>query len=172
MIKGQKLLAVVVLSGLVLAACAKPSAAPTPTPTPTPTRVSTPTPTLAPSPTPTAIVRTPTPTTAPIPTPTSVSTSTATPTPTKVTPTTAPTAPTAAQDLFLANCSACHGAKRQGVSNLGPALTPASLASLSDADVKKTIGNGRPGTLMPPWKDTLSEAEIDALVKLLKYAEP
>jgi mono/diheme cytochrome c family protein len=56
--------------------------------------------------------------------------------------------------------------------SLGPALTPDSLATLSDTEIKDTISNGRVDTVMPPWKDTLSSEEIDALVQFIKYTSP
>ncbi len=168
MSKGLKILAVLLLGGVVLAACSKSAAAPTVTPTATPiatvaapaaTAISTPasTPTLAP---------TTQPTSAPAAIPTSAPTATPVAGPT-------PTATTGnAQDLYLANCQACHGPNRQGVPNLGTALTPARLSSLNDADIVKTITEGKPGTLMPVWKDILSNADIDSLVQFLKYTEP
>ena len=70
--------------------------------------------------------------------------------------------------LYETNCVACHGANRQGMTNLGPALTPQSLAELSDAETKDTILNGRSGTAMTPWKDILNSEEIDALVHFIK----
>ncbi len=88
-------------------------------------------------------------------------------------PTSTPTAPTInAGKLYEANCVACHGANRQGMPNLGPALTPQSLAELSDTKIKDTILNGRLNTAMPPWKDTLSSEEIDALVQFIKNTSP
>ncbi len=88
-------------------------------------------------------------------------------------PTTTPTTPSVdAKKLYTTSCVACHGANRQGLPNLGPALTPQSLAELSDTEVKDTILNGRPNTAMPPWKDTLSSEEIDALTQLIKHTSP
>ena len=88
-------------------------------------------------------------------------------------PTSTPTTPTInAGKLFDANCVACHGANRQGMPNLGPALTPESLAELSDTDTKDTISNGKVNTAMPPWKNKLSSEEIDALVQFIKNTSP
>ncbi len=90
-------------------------------------------------------------------------------------PESAPTSTPSAIDagaLYETNCVACHGANRQGIPNLGPALTPDSLAALSDTEIKDTISNGRPNTAMPPWKDTLSSEEIDALVQFIKNTSP
>ncbi len=88
-------------------------------------------------------------------------------------PTSAPTSPAInAGALFKTNCVACHGTNRQGMPNLGPALTPESLTVLSNTEVKDTITDGRPGTAMPPWKVTLSPEEIDALVHFVKNTSP
>ncbi len=88
-------------------------------------------------------------------------------------PTTTPTTPSVdANKLYTTSCVACHGANRQGMPNLGPALTPESLAELSDAEVKDTILNGKVNTAMPPWQDTLSSEEIEALVQFIKNTSP
>ncbi len=88
-------------------------------------------------------------------------------------PTSAPTPPAInAGALFKTNCVACHGTNRQGMPNLGPALTPESLAALSDTEIKATILDGRPATAMTPWKVTLSSEEIDALVQFIKSTSP
>ncbi|MBI2858669.1 MAG: cytochrome c [Chloroflexi bacterium] len=74
--------------------------------------------------------------------------------------------------LFAANCAVCHGQNRQGVSGLGPALTPASLAKLSEGEVKNTILKGRQNTAMAGFEGRLGPQEIDALVKLVKTTSP
>ncbi len=88
-------------------------------------------------------------------------------------PTSTPTTPAIdAGELYETNCVVCHGINRQGMPNLGPALTPESLAVLSDTEIKDTILNGRLNTAMPPWKDTISSEEIDALVQFIKNTSP
>ncbi len=77
-----------------------------------------------------------------------------------------------AGELYAGNCVVCHGEKRQGVSGLGPALIPESLAALSDIEVRDTILSGRPGTAMAGWQERLSPKEIDALLQLIKYTSP
>ena len=67
---------------------------------------------------------------------------------------------------FLHNdCGACHGMTLQG--GLGPALTPAALAGRSVDALRVVIRDGRPGTAMPPWAGLLSDADIEALVRIL-----
>ena len=97
------------------------------------------------------------------------------PTPTQPAPTPPPTPTPAAIDaakLFATNCVVCHGEKRQGVSGLGPALTPTSLTKLSDAEVKSTILKGRSNTAMAGFEGRLSLEEIDALIQLIKRTSP
>ena len=74
--------------------------------------------------------------------------------------------------LFATNCAVCHGEKHQGVSGLGPALTPTSLAKLSDTEIRDTILKGRPNTAMAGFVGRLSPEEIDALVQLIKRTLP
>lgn len=62
--------------------------------------------------------------------------------------------------LFDRNCASCHGpqGKEDGYRLLGPDpanLTSPSTTKKSDADLLKTIHDGKPN--MPPWKVHLSE---------------
>jgi mono/diheme cytochrome c family protein len=62
--------------------------------------------------------------------------------------------------LFVRNCASCHGpqGKGDGYKLLGPDpanLTSPSTTKKSDADLLKTIHDGKPN--MPPWKVHLSE---------------
>ena len=108
----------------------------------------------------------PAPESEPSPTPLPVPTPTPSPSP-------SPLAPSInAGELYAGNCGVCHGANRQGVSGLGPALTPESLTALSYTEIRDTILNGRPNTAMPPSKGTLSQEEIDALVQFIKDTLP
>ena len=75
-------------------------------------------------------------------------------------------------ELFSASCVACHGVNRQGISGLGPAVTPDSLSALSDDETKDTILNGRTGTVMPAFESTLTSEEIDVLLQFIKYTSP
>ena len=88
-------------------------------------------------------------------------------------PTSTPTTPAIDADkLYTTNCVACHGANRQGMPNLGPALTPESLSTLSDTETKDIILNGRVNTAMPPWKDKLSSEAMDAIIQFIKNTPP
>lgn len=63
------------------------------------------------------------------------------------------------------SCGGCHGLERQG--GIGPALVPGRLTE-NDAFYFNTIRNGRPGTPMPGWKSSLTDAEIWLLLGLLR----
>lgn len=67
------------------------------------------------------------------------------------------------------DCGACHGMRLTG--GLGPALTASALEGRSPQTLAAIIREGRSGTPMPPWKDLLSEAEIQWIVDYLTGAE-
>lgn len=73
------------------------------------------------------------------------------------------------RDLLTQDCGSCHGLTRRG--GLGSPLTPEALAARSDADLAATIRDGVPGTPMPPWAPLLSNAEVDALVEMLRQGD-
>lgn len=68
------------------------------------------------------------------------------------------------EELFAANCAACHGAAGKGNQELGaPDLTDAIwLYGNSRRDMIETVTNGRAG-VMPPWSERLDAATIKAL---------
>ncbi len=68
-------------------------------------------------------------------------------------------------EAYRDSCGGCHGPNREG--GIGPALAPGRLTA-SDAFYFDTIQNGRPGTPMPPWKYSLTEAEIWLLIGFLR----
>ncbi|MCC6139700.1 MAG: c-type cytochrome [Nitrospira sp.] len=64
--------------------------------------------------------------------------------------------------LFVRNCAGCHGAAGEGDGYrlLGPDpanLTAPATKKKSDAELLKTIHNGKPN--MPAWKRNLSESQ-------------
>lgn len=73
------------------------------------------------------------------------------------------------REFLEQDCGSCHGLTRQG--GLGTPLTPEAIAGRSDADLALTIRDGVPGTPMPPWAPLLSDAEIDALVEMLRQGD-
>lgn len=84
-------------------------------------------------------------------------------------------------------CAGCHGVEGDG---RGPAAdwmlprprdftraqyqirTTAPDALASDADIRRIIDDGMPGTAMPGWRGQLSRSERDALVDYLKSFSP
>jgi cytochrome c oxidase cbb3-type subunit 3 len=85
------------------------------------------------------------------------------------------------EKVFKFYCAQCHGAEGKGD---GPNVTkdfPVSprdftnakeMNKLSDADLKNVILDGGPAVskspLMPPWGKTISEADVDGLIKHLR----
>lgn len=75
-------------------------------------------------------------------------------------------------------CAMCHGANGEGKKGLCPSLKDSKfVASAADADVAKTILEGRAGSAkqykdypspMPAHKGRMKADEVDALVKYLK----
>lgn len=76
-------------------------------------------------------------------------------------------------DYYLATCSACHGADREGVTGLGLPLTPDALTEADDFYID-TIVNGREGTVMAAYGGgaELTPEEVQDLVTWLKNNEP
>ena len=85
------------------------------------------------------------------------------------------------EQVFKFYCAQCHGLKGDGdgpnVTKDFP-VTPRTFTSakemdkLTDADVKNVIMDGGPSAskspMMPPWGKTLTEAQVDGLVKYLR----
>ncbi|MCP4319194.1 MAG: cytochrome c [Hyphomicrobiales bacterium] len=94
---------------------------------------------------------------------------------------TAPVAAADTQQVFEFYCTQCHGPGGKGD---GPNVTkdfPVSprnftnaeeMNKLSDADMKNVIMDGGPSAskspMMPPWSKTLTEEQVDGLVKHLR----
>jgi cbb3-type cytochrome c oxidase subunit III len=79
-------------------------------------------------------------------------------------------APDAGGDLFKQKCAMCHGADGKGYPALKtPDFTdPKVQASLKDEEITTIIKNGKPGTAMPAFKDSLSDDQIKSLVTYLR----
>ena len=82
--------------------------------------------------------------------------------------------------IYANRCAFCHGVSGKGDGPAGVALKPAprNLAdpeywkSANDEALKAVIANGKPGTAMVAFKDTLSADQIAALVEHLKGFNP
>jgi mono/diheme cytochrome c family protein len=92
----------------------------------------------------------------------------------------------AGRRVFLANCTRCHGlaGKGDGPASILLSVKPRDLSSAvfkwkttavgelpTDADMKRVLERGVPGTAMPSWA-RLSEAERTSLVHYIKFLAP
>lgn len=85
------------------------------------------------------------------------------------------------KQVFRFYCAQCHGLEGNGD---GPNVTPdfpvtprkfndaAEMSKLSDGDIRNVILDGGPAVskseMMPPWSQTLSTEEVDALIVYLR----
>lgn len=69
--------------------------------------------------------------------------------------------------VYTEHCASCHGPKGEGIA--GPALgNPVFLATASDAFIRHSIREGRSGTPMVGFAETLSDQQIDDVVAFLR----
>ncbi len=69
--------------------------------------------------------------------------------------------------FFSNNCAACHGINLQG--GTAPSLlTNVWTQGADDVSIARAISEGNPTKGMPAWKEALTEAEIRAMVVLLR----
>lgn len=69
--------------------------------------------------------------------------------------------------IYAENCAVCHG--KHGEGQIGPAIgNPAMLSLTTDAFLKYAIENGRDGTEMQAFAETLSNEEINAVTAFLR----
>lgn len=85
----------------------------------------------------------------------------------------------AGQEVYKANCLACHGKRGDGKGPAAVALRPAPTdltraawwAGKADNDLKKVIRAGNPGTAMMGFKH-ITGADMDNLVAYLRSLAP
>lgn len=76
-------------------------------------------------------------------------------------------APEKVEKLYRNFCSSCHGPQMQGA--MGPSLVDDQwVHGASDEDIANVIKNGVPKKGMPAWRKSLSDAQIRALVILMR----
>ena len=75
-------------------------------------------------------------------------------------------APLDGANLYSKNCAVCHGQTGNGGMGVPLALT-SFQATIDDDYLRRTIRHGRPGRVMPAF-NTLSDAEVDAIVKYVR----
>ena len=74
------------------------------------------------------------------------------------------------KELFVQHCASCHG--QDGSGGVGvPLSLPDFLASVDDRYLFESIRQGRPGRVMPGFQ-TLSDAQVDAIVRHIRSWEP
>lgn len=70
-------------------------------------------------------------------------------------------------NIYTQKCAACHGEKGEGIS--APALgNPMLLATATDHFLRYAIAEGRDGTPMVAFKDSLSDDELDDVTAFLR----
>jgi high-affinity iron transporter len=82
--------------------------------------------------------------------------------------------------VYETRCAPCHGSDGKGDGPAAAALTPpprnfrdpAFWNGRTPAQLALTVKDGRPGTLMAPFKDVLSAAEIDDVVAYVQSFRP
>jgi mono/diheme cytochrome c family protein len=76
----------------------------------------------------------------------------------------------AGKKVFESNCIACHGPDGSGTptgqSLMAPDLRSDAVQKLSDDDLKKQVLEGKNN--MPPFKDVLSAADVQAVVAYVR----
>jgi high-affinity iron transporter len=88
--------------------------------------------------------------------------------------------PPKGKELYEMRCSACHGSEGKGDGPAAAAITPpprnfrdpAFWNGRTTRQLVLTVRDGRPGTLMAPFKDVLSPAEIDDVVAYVEQFRP
>ena len=87
--------------------------------------------------------------------------------------------PEAGKKLYLESCQNCHGPTGKGDSEMAAYLTPApddltgkAAQSKSDAQLRKIIQEGRPGTAMTGYAASLDEAKIADLLAYIRSLQP
>jgi mono/diheme cytochrome c family protein len=77
-----------------------------------------------------------------------------------------------AEENYKAVCQVCHLADGKGLIPDMSFSDGVWKHGSTTAAIAKTIRDGAPGTLMVPFKDKFSEAEIQELAKLVKAFDP
>ncbi len=85
----------------------------------------------------------------------------------------------AGKKIYLESCQSCHGPTGKGDSDMAAYLTPppANLAakatqSKTDAQLRKVILEGRPGTAMAGFDGAFEEAQLADLLAYIRSLKP
>ena len=68
--------------------------------------------------------------------------------------------------VYAQHCTSCHGERRYG--GYAPPLIPQALGRKSDAELRKTLLEGRPNTQMAGFSTVLDAAAADAMVAFMR----
>ncbi len=78
--------------------------------------------------------------------------------------------------IYERHCVSCHGAEGKGLGSMGPLLIPPAAnfsapmsRTKSDAELLKTIQEGRPGTAMRSFKKWLSKQEMRDVLAYVRF---
>jgi len=77
---------------------------------------------------------------------------------------------TRGEQVYLANCAACHQANGAGIPGAFPAINGSKVAAGPIADHIAVVMNGRPGTAMAAFASQLSDADVAAVVTYQRNA--
>lgn len=87
--------------------------------------------------------------------------------------------PEAGKKLYLESCQSCHGLTGKGDSDMAAYLTPppANLAAKAtqaktDAQLRKIIVEGRPGTAMASYDGAFNEAQLADVIAYIRALKP
>jgi cytochrome c oxidase subunit II len=74
------------------------------------------------------------------------------------------------QQVFAANCVACHQANGMGLPGTFPALNGSKVVLGAPKEQIEVVLHGRPGTMMAPWGPTLPDLDIAAVITYTRNA--
>lgn len=87
--------------------------------------------------------------------------------------------PAAGQKLYLESCQNCHGPSGKGDSEMAAYLTPApanltakATQEKTDAQLRKVIQEGRPGTAMTGYAAAFDEEKLDDIMAYIRSLKP
>jgi mono/diheme cytochrome c family protein len=87
--------------------------------------------------------------------------------------------PEAGRKIYLESCQSCHGPTGRGDSDMAAYLTPppANLAAKktqakTDAELRKTILEGRAGTAMASYEGTFEEVQLADIIAYIRSLNP